>query len=399
VKRILLLGASTRALAESAWLSGHPIVSVDYFGDRDQKQLVENYALLQDFHLPLSVQGLAQASAQIEAEAVAYVGNLENYPEIVEELTKDRLLLGNGSRALREVRDWRTLRRFCREVGILYPSTLLPGEEKQACPEYHWLCKPIRSGGGHGIHSWDERPLKNHQILQAKIEGRPASVAFVADGRRSRILGVTEQLIGRPELGSSGFVWSGNIFPLDLALVDGGYLMHQMEEMVSWLTHRFGLRGVNGVDVMVSGELGGYLHPYLLEVNPRYSASMELVERANGTNLFNLHMDGLAGRLPDFSFRERSHQDFVGKGVVYARRAVSIADTSRWVERGIRDVPFPGRRIDAGHPVCTVLASGSSRQACFDAISQSAATVYGEIEEEREERCGRTAHLDHRAYA
>src|SRR5660398_229420 len=140
-------------------------------------------------------------------------------------------------------------------------------------------------------------------------------------------------------------------------------------------------------------------HPYLLEVNPRYSASMELVERANGTNLFNLHMDGLAGRLPDFSFRERSHQDFVGKGVVYARRAVSIADTSRWVERGIRDVPFPGRRIDAGHPVCTVLASGSSRQACFDAISQSAATVYGEIEEEREERCGRTAHLDHRAYA
>src|SRR5664279_4825811 len=104
-------------------------------------------------------------------------------------------------------------------------------------------------------------------------------------------------------------------------------------------------------------------------------------------------------RPPRSTLSSSSAASDVYKRQVYARRAVSIADTSRWVERGIRDVPFPGRRIDAVHPVCTVLASGSSRQACFDAISQSAATVYGEIEEEREERCGRTAHLDHRAYA
>lgn len=397
--RVLLLGASTRALAESASRSGHPVISVDYFGDSDQRRLVDSHALWEDFHLPANAQGLAKAARLLEAEAVVYVGNLENHPGIVEELAKDRVLLGNGPGVLREVRDWPTLRRYCQQAGIRCPTTLLTGEEEQADVEYHWLCKPTSSGGGHGIYSWDKRPLKDSQILQILMKGRPASVAFVADGRRSRILGVTEQLIGRPELGASGFVWSGNILPLDLALSDGGVLRHRIEEMVSRLTHRFGLRGVNGVDLMVSEAPDGFLQPFLLEVNPRYSASMELVERVHGVSVFTLHMEGLAGRLPDSSLSDCLQQGFVGKGVVYARRSVSITDTSGWIERGIRDIPFPGRRIEAGHPVCTVFAGGESRQACLDALSMRAAGVHWEIEEEREESCGFTAHPDYRAYA
>lgn len=397
--RILLLGVTTRALAESAARSGRPIVAVDYFGDRDQKRLVESYALQRDLGLPLTAQGLGEAARRVEAGAVVYAANLENHPSIVEGLAKERVLLGNEPGVLREVRDWRTLREFCRETRIPHPITLLPGEERQADLGDRWLCKPVRSGGGHGIHPWDGKPLDGSQILQAQAAGRAASAVFVADGRESRVIGLTEQLVGRSELGASGFVWSGNILPLDLAISDGRRLLRRVESMVDELTRRFGLRGVNGVDLIVGREEGGALRPYLLEVNPRYSASMELVERAYGMNVFSLHLEGLAGRMPDFSLAGRLDEGFLGKGIVYARRTVTLADTGGWIERGIRDVPFSGQRVEAGHPVCTVFAEGNGRPACLDRLLLRAAAVHREIEDQREERLGRTAHLDHRAYA
>ncbi|MBF0530394.1 MAG: carboxylate--amine ligase, partial [Deltaproteobacteria bacterium] len=39
--RILITGVSTRAMAESAVRGGIRVVTVDHFGDRDQKEMVE----------------------------------------------------------------------------------------------------------------------------------------------------------------------------------------------------------------------------------------------------------------------------------------------------------------------------------------------------------------------
>ena len=108
--RTLVVGVSTRAIAESAARSGERVVTVDYFGDRDQKRLVENRSLLRDLHLPFSAQALLEASGGVGFDAVVYAANLENHPEIVEQLARGRMLLGNRADVLREVRDWRTLR-------------------------------------------------------------------------------------------------------------------------------------------------------------------------------------------------------------------------------------------------------------------------------------------------
>ena len=43
--RILIAGLTTRALAESALGAGCEILTVDYFGDLDQKRLCENVSL------------------------------------------------------------------------------------------------------------------------------------------------------------------------------------------------------------------------------------------------------------------------------------------------------------------------------------------------------------------
>ncbi len=381
---ILITGLSTRAIAESAVRGGHHVVTLDYFGDRDQRALVENHALLRDFALPFSAEALLQASHRLDFEAVVYISNLENHPEVVGELARGRVLLGNAPVVLHQVRDWRTLRAFCREAGISCPTTLLPGEEKEADLTVRWLCKPVRSGGGHGIRPWAGETLGEAHTLQEYIEGRPASAAFVADGQRSVLIGLTEQLIGRGELGARGFTWCGNILPLALPPAEGVIVLEAVERMAARLTRRFGLQGVNGVDLVVADGPKGRPCPFLVEVNPRYTGSMELVERAYGLNVFSLHLEALAGRLPDFSLAEhlRPQGQYFGKGIVYARRTVIMPETVGWTEQGRRDVPFPGEQIKAGHPVCTVLAEGEGREACWNHLLAGVEAVRQEIGDE-----------------
>ncbi len=381
--RTLLIGISTRSIAESAMRGGNSVFTLDYFGDRDQKALVENYSLLRDLDLPCSAESLLQASRCLEFESVVYTAGLENHPKMVEQLACRSILLGNEPGVLRQVRDWRTLRKFCCEAEISCPSTLLPGEEQEADPNICWLCKPVHSGGGHGIRIWTGEPLDGAHVLQAYVEGWPASIIFAADGQKSVVIGLTEQLIGQEELGVEGFRWCGNILPPGHDLSKEAPLLEAVEKIASRLTHRFGLRGINGVDLVVAEGPNGCPCPVLVEVNPRWTASVELVERAYGLNVFELHLEALAGRLPEFSMVKRVQGTYVGKGIVFARKTVTVPATEGWAERGRRDIPFSGERIAAGHPVCTVLAEGEMREACLNNLLASADAVRMEIGDER----------------
>jgi predicted ATP-grasp superfamily ATP-dependent carboligase len=231
------------------------------------------------------------------------------------------------------------------------------------------------------------------------VDGRAASVAFVADGKQSRVFGITEQLLGRSALGGAGFAWCGNLLPLRLPAADAASVQAQIDHMVTSLTRRFGLVGVNGLDVVIGRDPEGVARPYLIEVNPRFSGSMELAERAFGVNVFSLHVEGLAGRLPRASVTDSATEGCVGKGIVYARRPVVVPDTDEWLDRGVRDVPSRGQHIAAGHPVCTVLARGRDRQACLAGLFSAATAVYRDSEQNREGRRERTTHHDHRTHA
>ena len=225
----------------------------------------------------------------------------------------------------------------------MHPVTLLRGEEGRA-RRGRWLKKRLRSGGGHGIVAWDGTALDDAHLLQAEVDGRAASVAFVADGKEGRIFGLTEQLLGLSALGGSGFAWCGNVLPPDVPRADAASIRVQFEHMVSCLTRHFGLVGVNGLDVVIGRDPEGVARPYLIEVNPRFSGSMELAERAFGVNVFALHVEGSAGRMPRDLAVDPAPDGCVGKGIVYARRPIVAPDTETWLTRGVRDVPWPGQQ-------------------------------------------------------
>jgi len=365
--RVLLAGLSTRAIAESAVRAGCDVVTVDYFGDLDTKRLAPNTSL-RERGSAYSAAALAQAARGVAYDAVAYSGGLENHPEVLEGLVEGKELLGNAPQTLRSVRDPAVLFPFLAAGGFAVPRTITFGQSASGdLPTTgRWLVKPVASGGGHGIRRWrGERP-DPRQILQQYVAGIPASAAFVADGRRAVLLGWSEQLHA-----PNRFRYGGNLLPLDAPTAT----LEELRHLIQALTARFGLVGLNGVDFVLRET-----RPVVVEVNPRYSASMELVERATGAAMFALHVAGCRGGLPeatlaDAALRATGPSGVRGKAIVYAPRAVVVAASLSWMERGVRDVPHPGDVIAKGRPICTVLADGPSRAGCLAELRAAEADI------------------------
>src|SRR5262249_42024191 len=129
----------------------------------------------------------------------------------------------------------------------------------------------------------------------------------------------------------------------------------RVSALASVVAGEFGLVGVNGIDFVARDGV-----PYLIEVNPRWTASMELVEHAYGVSVFAAHVAACtAGELPAFDLaKARRGAPVVGKAVVFARGDVTAGDTRRWWRPSnddaavapVRDVPHPGEKITAGQP-------------------------------------------------
>jgi uncharacterized protein len=377
--RILIVGISTRGMAESAKAAGYDLVTLDYFGDYDQKSWCENLSLKRDLNLPFGSAQLFEASRNLKFDAVAYTSNLENHPEVIRRFedtsaeTHSRLL-GNSAEVLARVRHWPTLFGFLQDQGVAVPETLYEGQRPPANDTRRWLRKPIHGGGGHDVSYWEkDRPGGDKFILQEHVPGISASASFVANGKECVMLGLTKQLIGRPEFGATGFRYCGNILPLSGGR---GAVLAQARDIAVHLTREFRLVGVNGLDFVLKD---GRVFP--TEVNPRYSASMELIERAYGLPIFDLHAQSvLQGMLPDFDLDARlADVGFYGKAVLYAEQDGVAPNTRRWPARGIRDVPFPGESLSAGDPVCTVFASGLTQAECFAGLVAQAETIKGDI--------------------
>jgi predicted ATP-grasp superfamily ATP-dependent carboligase len=147
--------------------------------------------------------------------------------------------------------------------------------------------------------------------------------------------------------------------------------------LVRALAGELDLVGLNAIDFIAVGAV-----PYLTEINPRWSGSMELLEHAGGPPMFDLHARACAdGMLPaPDSWSGPPARRAAGKAVVFARSDVIVGDTRPWLsDPSVRDVPHPGERIAAGHPVCTVFASGDDDAACHEALVRRADRVYATL--------------------
>jgi uncharacterized protein len=379
--KILIVGISVRAMAESAVHSGYPIIALDAFGDRDLHALTEAYSLRRDFHARYSPRALFKAGHQLAYDAIAYTSNLENHPEILSRFARSHGIIGNSPQTVFSVRNWKSLFARLRKAGFSVPETIFPEEEVNIDNGRRWLIKPILSGGGHGIEFLNgEKHPGDSFVVQEWISGKSCSASFIANGKECVLIGIAEQLIGMSHFGSYGFRYCGNILPLPETLVPdtGRRILEQAGRLAAFLTREYGLTGVNGMDFMLSDD-----RIILTELNPRYSASMELIEQAYELPIFHLHAQAvLNGRLPEFRLESRLvNPVFYGKSILFAERDTIMPDTSGWATRSFCDIPAPGEWIPKGGPVCTIKANKPSYVGTKRALIRKAKAVKKEIYE------------------
>lgn len=205
--------------------------------------------------------------------------------------------------------------------------------------------------------------------LQQRIPGPSGSMVFASDGQHAVVLGLSRQLVGDPELGAGGFRYCGSLLAGADLFRRQTELLERATELASVITREFQLVGLNGIDFIVRDGI-----PYPIEVNPRFSASMELVERGHEISMFDIHANACRGTLPSAIAPSGRVQ---GKAIVFARRSLTINRSPVWeADRDLADLPHEGERIPRGRPICTVFAEAPTADECRELLLRKAAMIY-----------------------
>ena len=336
--KLLLCAASARAMAESAKVAGLDSVSLDFFGDVDTKEAGANYSL-REFGDSYSTESLYNRALKLDFTHIIYGAGFENYKELVEGFEKRGIVLGNDSKTLGRVRNWETFFSSLKQAGIKGPETEIvrAGDVTVADGK---ILKSQKTGGGHRIHtSGDAYDADEEVMLQEVISGTPISTCIVGDGKTCRYLGATEQII------LDGYQYTGNIAPLDTA--------KNVEEISVVIGEMFNLVGVNGIDFIMGAD-----GPHVLEVNPRLTGAMEVLERAYGVNLIDVHIKACEGNL-DFKIKKTGK--YYGKKISYATKSGSFRPKEGPIF--IKDVPQDWY-MEKGSPICTIIGAGATSEEC-----------------------------------
>ncbi|QDU28358.1 argininosuccinate lyase [Anatilimnocola aggregata] len=195
-------------------------------------------------------------------------------------------------------------------------------------------------------------------VWQRFVAGKPLSAAFLASRKSVKLLGVAEQWCG-PNWGApQEFQYAGSLAPAPLTAAEEAALM----ETATRLVEDAGLIGLFGIDfIRRTGESPGLT---LIEVNPRYTASMELYESLRGQSLIAAHCRVVAGEEIE-SFTEPLSRACRGKLIVYATAAGSAGQrlAELWTSLAeeqvtAADLPCLDSTIEPFAPICTLLTGG-----------------------------------------
>lgn len=322
---IWAIGASVRALAQSLLAKGHEVLAADLFNDFDLQQIARKTQRIIDYP-----HDLLKLVDDVKADAFVYTGGLESYPDLIDTLAGKLQLWGNPGEVLRRVRDIQTLREALERGGFQMPPL---GRSVPVGMEQRWLRKSQHSSGGLRI-AWAESnhaPLVEGEYFQQFIDGPVYGAAFVAAAGGIEMLGIARQLTDCSWSHAPAFHYAGSMGPIRLPAD-----MHcEVERLGRLVAHEFQLQGWFGIDLIVDSQQ----QLWVLEVNPRYTASMELLE---------------AGRFAS---------PVSGKAILYAQRPMAVASdlAQRLIDRGdVADIPGAGSEIAAGSPMLTLFAQGQT---------------------------------------
>ena len=364
---LVVAGLWARPLAESARDAGWRVIAMDLFGDADTRRASARWFGIGDaasFAIAPALLREALQQAACEPGVLGWVAGsgFEGLPEALDLRIPGLPLLGMPGAALRRLREPACFFATLARLGLQHPEVSL---QPPANP-HGWLRKDAGGSGGWHIRDAADRTARRGALpyWQRFQPGQAMSALFLADGRRARLVALNRLLV-RP-LGALPHVYHGAVGPVR----DAG-LERCLQDALERLVPAFALRGLASLDFIAQGD-----RAWLLEINGRPSATMDLHGRAWPGGLIRAHVRAVQGELPP---APAAHPAGVRANlIVYADSPGRVgpglaAELARSPD--CHDLPASGACLAAGQPVCTVSAQAGQAEAVLAQLASRAREI------------------------
>jgi predicted ATP-grasp superfamily ATP-dependent carboligase len=362
---LILIGASARAAAFSALRAGLGPWCADLFADLDLQARAAVRRVAAGYpHAFLDI-----LDTDIPGPWM-YTGGLENWPELIEVMANRRPLWGNSAAAVESARDPIRIARLLKAAGLPVPETLVVTPDDFSRP---WLIKLRCGSGGRGVRHWKhgyaDQSGTTETHWQEYVDGQPAAAIYAADRRETRFLGLSHQLVGADWLGAKEFQYCGSIGPV----APPPAMRRELTALGELLRKHCGLIGLFGVDGVIQEDAF-----WPVEVNPRYTASVEVLEYATGLRALAWHRRAFDADAPEPSPHPVT-PGFVGKAILFAQDELTFPADGPWLSElrsptpldiapDFADIPAAGEVIPRGRPILTFFVHRAELGSCEDAL-------------------------------
>ncbi len=342
---IIVAAYSARALASAASRAGFAPLSIDVFGDEDTREASSDSVKLDgglsDGLTPDKVVGAVEMMISAHRPiGLVYGSGFEHQPEIIAAIGRSTRIFGNEAESLKRAKDPLALARLCEANGVRHPAISFAPPDK---PELWLMKKRGGAGGAHIAAAARASDVPPDCYFQRRVAGESISALFLASKKEVEIIGHSMQWTAPTP--ASPFRYGGAAGPVDLDLAQTREIARAVASMASELD----LVGLNSADFLVSADA-----LWLIEINPRPGATLDLFETNEGT-LFASHVAACEGRLapaaPSLGVKTAE--------IIYAPCDIVLRKDRNWPDWMV-DRPSPGTRIAAGDPLCTTLGSGAT---------------------------------------
>ncbi len=361
----MIVAGSGRILAQAARNAGLRPLVIDLFADLDTQGYAEDFRQIRS----LAEQDLAPAIDYfVERYAVAHViygSGFEGYLASLRYLNSRLVMLGNHPDVVARQLDKPAFFSTLNELNIPYPDVVFSAPDCVDQGAGDWLCKPMQGQGGAGIKHYRTDDDANASVYWQKFQaGESCSVLFLADGQQVQVVGFNTQW--SVSLGETqAFIFSGLVNSCDLSEMHKAVITGWLKQMAPV----FGLKGLNSLDFIHADDCS-----YVLEINPRPSASMQLYDQG----LLVRHIQACAGAtLVSRPLAMPPLQ--IGYQIVYAERDLIIPDRVEWPE-GCMDLPKSGDMCRAGQPICSIIAHQKNSQSVVEQLRTKQQLIISQLE-------------------
>lgn len=363
----LVVALSGRTLAAAAARARRRVAVIDLFGDIDTQRLAAPVLRVAgDPARGFDPDALVAAAARFPGLKLIPGAGFEHDPALLRRIARGRRLLGTPPATIGRIKDPLAFTCLLARLGVPHPETRLgrPAELRG------WVARKTGAAGGTHVRPAPRADPGPTTYYQRFVAGSAVAAAFVADGRRARVIDLSMQWAAPTR--RTPHRYGGAAAPAAIAPAIAAHLVDAAETAAG----ASGAVGLGSADFLVD-EDGGFV---LLEINPRPGATLDLLDRhqpPSAQTAFALHLAACNGRLP--AARRFDLGPATAARIVYAEHRAVVSPRMRW-PAATADRSPPGTRFRRGDPVCTVIARGATALRARAASARKALAVLARLD-------------------